>query len=416
MRQTVLTLSLLAALPLAQAQSAQRQFAVQFDLAPLEQMAQELLPVALPVALQIGDEALAFAGRELDAERVVKGAPYCATAVHETVQLLMDGNRIVRKQSTQLCRDGEGRTRREVQREGRPALVYLNDPVARERWVLDPERKTARKLGRDLAFEWQGLRGDAPSGLAERMREQAERWRDWAAQVAERARDGARGAERAAAGAASAAGKAEKAEKAARQAEAARSGKQAGTAPSVPTLEGEPGVVIETEILTRQPGASEPERRREVRVLRMGDLPQGAPMPPMPPVPPMPPFPPMPFVAEAGPMLPREGGVSSALPAREIEGLKVNGERTTWTIEAGKIGNEKPIVISREVWRSPELMLTVLSKDSDPRRGEVSYRLERVNRGEPDAALMKLPGDYQQPQRAPRTPAPPNAAPKAPGA
>ena len=336
--------------------------------------------------------------------------------MHETVQLLMDGNRIVRKQSTQLCRDGEGRTRREVQREGRPALVYLNDPVARERWVLDPERKTARKLGRDLAFEWQGLRGDAPSGLAERMREQAERWRDWAAQVAERARDGARGAERAAAGAASAAGKAEKAEKAARQAEASRSGKQAGTAPSVPTLEGEPGVVIETEILTRQPGASEPERRREVRVLRMGDLPQGAPMPPMPPVPPMPPFPPMPFVAEAGPMLPREGGVSSALPAREIEGLKVNGERTTWTIEAGKIGNEKPIVISREVWRSPELMLTVLSKDSDPRRGEVSYRLERVKRGEPDAALMKLPGDYQQPQRAPRTPAPPNAAPKAPGA
>jgi hypothetical protein len=412
MRQTVLTLSLLAALPLAQAQSAQRQFAVQFDLAPLEQMAQELLPMAL----QIGDEALAFAGRELDAERVVKGAPYCATAVHETVQLLMDGNRIVRKQSTQLCRDGEGRTRREVQREGRPALVYLNDPVARERWVLDPERKTARKLGRDLAFEWQGLRGDAPSGLAERMREQAERWRDWAAQVAERARDGARGAERAAAGAASAAGKAEKAEKAARQAEAPSSGKQAGTAPSVPTLEGEPGVVIETEILTRQPGASEPERRREVRVLRMGDLPQGAPMPPMPPVPPMPPFPPMPFVAEAGPMLPREGGVSSALPAREIEGLKVNGERTTWTIEAGKIGNEKPIVISREVWRSPELMLTVLSKDSDPRRGEVSYRLERVKRGEPDAALMKLPGDYQQPQRAPRTPAPPNAAPKAPGA
>ncbi len=406
MRPTVLTLSLLAALPLAQAQNAQRQFAVQFDLAPLEQMAQELLPMAL----HIGDEALAFAGRELDAERVVKGAPYCATAVHETVQLLTDGNRIVRKQSTQLCRDGEGRTRREVQRESRPALVYLNDPVARERWVLDPERKTARKLGRDLAFEWQGQRHDATGGLAERMREQAERWRDWAAQVAERAREGARGAERAATA------EAEKAEKAARQAEAARSGKQARTAPSVPTLEGEPGVVIETEILTRQPGASEPERRREVRVLRLSDLPHGAPMPPMPPVPPMPPFPPMPFVAEAGPMLPREGGVSSALPAREIEGLKVNGERTTWTIEAGKIGNEKPIVISREVWRSPELMLTVLSKDSDPRRGEVSYRLERVKRGEPDAALMKVPGDYQQPQRAPRTPAPPNAAPKAPGA
>ena len=56
-----------------------------------------------------------FAGFELGRERVVKGAPYCADAVHETIQPLADGNRIVRKQSTRLCRDGEGRTRREVQ-------------------------------------------------------------------------------------------------------------------------------------------------------------------------------------------------------------------------------------------------------------------------------------------------------------
>ena len=74
----------------------------------------------------------------------------------------------------------------------------------------------------------------------------------------------------------------------------------------------------------------------------------------------------------------------------------MNGERTTWIIEAGKVGNEKPIQIVRDVWTSPDLLLTVLSRDADPRSGETSYRLKNVKRGEPDAALMKVPADYSQ--------------------
>lgn len=100
----------------------------------------------------------------------------------------------------------------------------------------------------------------------------------------------------------------------------------------------------------------------------------------------------------------RRPGVASPLGSREIEGLKVNGERTAWTIEAGKLGNEKPIVITRDVWTSPELMLTVQSRDFDPRSGEVNYRLVNVKRGEPDAALMKPPADYRS--------SPPASAPK----
>ena len=83
-------------------------------------------------------------------QRVVKGAPYCADASHETVQLLPDSsggapNRIVNATNTRLCRDGEGRTRQEVTTGGRK-LIYLRDPVAKENWVLDPERKSARPL------------------------------------------------------------------------------------------------------------------------------------------------------------------------------------------------------------------------------------------------------------------------------
>ncbi|MBN8504505.1 MAG: hypothetical protein J0L58_08500 [Burkholderiales bacterium] len=357
------------------------------------------------IALWIGDDALGFAGRELEGERTVKGAPFCANAVHETVQALMDGNRIVRKQSTRLCRDGEGRTRREVLREGAAPVIYLHDPVARESWVLDPEKKTARKL---RSAAWMGgerrlerelereVHRETHGALSERMRENAERWREWAGQVAERARERANLSEK----------------------QATEMRRKAETA----AKPGEPAVVIENEVVVRVPGASEPERRREVRVLRMQDLPQLAPLPPMPAMPPMPPGAPMPPMAPMAPMapfalpgagfafsfgLPRGEGVTSALPARDFEGVKAHGERTTWTIPAGKMGNEKPIVISREVWRSPELMLTVMSKDSDPRSGEVSYRLDNLKRGEPDAQLMKVPGDYEQPKRAPRTPAPP---------
>ena len=109
-----------------------------------------------------------------------------------------------------------------------------------------------------------------------------------------------------------------------------------------------------------------------------------------------------------GRFAPRGPAVVSPLPARDIEGQRAHGERHTWTIEAGKLGNEKPIVITREVWTSPELMLTLLSRDSDPRSGEVSYRLQNLRRGEPDAGLMKVPADYEQSRRSlPRAPSAP---------
>ena len=51
----------------------------------------------------------------------------------------------------------------------------------------------------------------------------------------------------------------------------------------------------------------------------------------------------------------------------------------------------------------PDLMLTVMSRDFDPRSGEVIYRLQNVKRGEPDAALMRLPADYTAARRAERS-------------
>ncbi len=85
---------------------------------------------------------------------VVKGAPYSAEAVTETVQRLGDGNTIRRKSQGQVFRDGEGRTRREetIEAIGPWAArtphrtVMINDPVAGAHYVLDPGSRTASKM------------------------------------------------------------------------------------------------------------------------------------------------------------------------------------------------------------------------------------------------------------------------------
>jgi hypothetical protein len=58
---------------------------------------------------------------------------------------------------------------------------------------------------------------------------------------------------------------------------------------------------------------------------------------------------------------------------------------------AGQVGNERPIQIVREVWTAPDLVLTVQTRDVDLRSPEVLYRLQNLQRGEPDAALIRVP-------------------------
>jgi hypothetical protein len=81
-------------------------------------------------------------------------------------QTLADGNRISRKTEGHVMRDSAGRTRREHTLtgfgammpagpdNGGRAVIMIDDPVAKTRYVLDPERKVARQMP---AF---GFRGD----------------------------------------------------------------------------------------------------------------------------------------------------------------------------------------------------------------------------------------------------------------
>lgn len=99
--------------------------------------------------LLVGDQTASqpiFLLSEVDGVgKVVKDAPYTATATTETTQVLSDGNRIVNKTTAFLARDSDGRTRREesmtkignLQAETAKA-VMISDPVAHLQYMSQP--------------------------------------------------------------------------------------------------------------------------------------------------------------------------------------------------------------------------------------------------------------------------------------
>jgi hypothetical protein len=85
---------------------------------------------------------------------------------------------------------------------------------------------------------------------------------------------------------------------------------------------------------------------------------------------------------------------TESLGTKTIEGLSVQGTRTTRTIPAGRIGNENPIVITTEKWYSPDLQTVVSLTRTDPRFGTTTYQLTSINRADPPQSLFIVPQDY----------------------
>jgi hypothetical protein len=83
------------------------------------------------------------------------------------------------------------------------------------------------------------------------------------------------------------------------------------------------------------------------------------------------------------------------LGTQTMEGILVTGVRTTRTIPAEEMGNEKPISIVTEVWTSPDLKTIIYSKRSDPRMGDQTFRLTNLVRAEPNASLFSIPSDFK---------------------
>lgn len=119
-------------------------------------------------AFQAGPGMVTMQFDSMDAAPV-KGAPFCATVVTEHTQSLADGNRIYTNDSSRLCRDSEGRTRRDAglnllgagPETAAPKLVKIVDPVAGVRYLLDSENKIAQKM--PLMTEVRTIDAEAPA-------------------------------------------------------------------------------------------------------------------------------------------------------------------------------------------------------------------------------------------------------------
>jgi hypothetical protein len=260
-------------------------------------------------------DTFVFVSTEMSMDgKVVKSAPYTAQAVTEMVQTLADGNRIVRKNTANVYRDSQGRTRRDqtlgaigpfAAAGDPPQTIFINDPVSGVNYILEPRSKTARKLGR---LEYKIEYGSKEFEEETQRREKIEK-------------------------------------------EAAKSLK--------------PGrKEIETQEFTmRVPAPGGP-------AVGMG--------------------PEVHFFGHSS----KWDKKTEQLDKRTIEGVEAEGTRTTVTIPAGEVGNEQPIVIVSERWYSADLQTVILTRHSDPRFGENTYRLSNISRSEPDSSLFQVPADY----------------------
>jgi len=104
-------------------------------------------------AMQTKASLVSVRSEIMDAEPV-KGAPFCATISTEHTQNFADGNRVHTADTSTMCRDSEGRMRREstlmllgpAAQNPSSKLITIIDPVAGFRYVLDPNVKVARKM------------------------------------------------------------------------------------------------------------------------------------------------------------------------------------------------------------------------------------------------------------------------------
>jgi hypothetical protein len=283
-----------------------------------------------------GDNTFVFVSSEMSIDgKTVKGAPYSAQAVTESIQTLADGNRIVHRSTASVYRDGEGRTRREQTLNAlgayaasgdAPQTIFINDPVAQVNYILDAKNKTARKI--DIGFSVMRKRSpEGPAGSSEQRQKEMAEMRARGAQDA--ASKAAAGAER----------------------------EKALVELKSHMAEGHAGVVIAGGGGPGGPGGMTFERQ----LLTKSDS---------------------------------KNTKKEDLGKQTIEGVEAVGTRFTTTIAAGEVGNEQPISVVFEKWYSEELQTVVMTRSTDPRFGENTYRLTNINRGEPAHSLFEVPADY----------------------
>jgi hypothetical protein len=72
----------------------------------------------------------------------------------------------------------------------------------------------------------------------------------------------------------------------------------------------------------------------------------------------------------------------------------VTGIRETTTVNAEVLGNDQPLVSTREFWYSDELQTNLAVTRNDPSEGKQVIQLSEISQTEPDAHLFQVPIGY----------------------
>jgi hypothetical protein len=83
-----------------------------------------------------------------------------------------------------------------------------------------------------------------------------------------------------------------------------------------------------------------------------------------------------------------------SLGTNTVDDLNVVGTRETLTINAGVIGNNQPVVTTREFWYSSDLEINLSVTRKDPREGTQVIQLIDLSRSEPDPSLFRVPSEF----------------------
>jgi hypothetical protein len=83
------------------------------------------------------------------------------------------------------------------------------------------------------------------------------------------------------------------------------------------------------------------------------------------------------------------------LGTTQIEGFTVLGTRSTHIMDAGIIGNDKPIATTTERWFSTDLKMDLVNISESPEAGKHVRKLVNIRAGEPDPLLFQVPPDFK---------------------
>jgi len=83
------------------------------------------------------------------------------------------------------------------------------------------------------------------------------------------------------------------------------------------------------------------------------------------------------------------------LGVNSSNGIETHGYRETTTINAGVMGNDKPMITTREFWYSPRLGFNLESTVETPQTGKQVFTTIELSTSEPDPSFFVIPEDYK---------------------